>query len=496
MLQTAQAAELENILTTLPVALVGIDQVGNVVVLNNAAEVLFGQTSGRIVGKSIGELMQLNDAREPIYGLRNGQAFPIETAISTMTVHNATLTLFVVRDITDQQSQLQEQQRVARLQIAEEHVDVASRIKDVFLAIVSQELRNPLGSIQGWVHVLQTRLEDGRIDASVFRHGFDVIRSSIDVQTRLINDLVDTSRIVGGLLQLDMTEIDLRALVELTLEKLQPLAEEKGVFMQGTLTEGEQFITGDPARLQQILWNVLSNAIKFTPRGGTVEIRVERQDGFAQIIVQDNGQGINASFLPYIFERFTQADYSPSRVHGGLGLGLAIAKSLVEHHHGTIQALSAGEGKGSTFVIRFPLHMPDDAQKQSDKARLEIKSLAGIHVLVVEDHADTRMVIKLLLEGHDVRVTDVDSATAALSVLKEEIPDLIISDIGMPHEDGYSLMRKIRAGGITVPALALTAHSHAEDRIRALNAGFHFHIPKPVDPEELVVMISILMGKK
>jgi len=392
--------------------------------------------------------------------------------------------------------------------LARQRVEEANRIKDEFLATLSHELRTPLTSILGWARMLSA----GQLDQPNTARALETIERNAKAQQQLIEDILDVSRVITGKLRLEVRPIDLAAVIEAAVDGVLPAADAKGIRLQRVLDSGTSMVSGDPNRLQQIVWNLLSNAIKFTPKSGRVQIRLERVNSHVEIIVTDTGQGISPDVLPYIFERFRQADSTTTRQHSGLGLGLAIVRHLVEMHGGTVEAESGGEGQGATFTVKLPLVVVRslDVGRKSEVERVHPTAsggvpfncppeLDGLHVLVVDDEEDTRVLLTMVLERCGASVTAVASAQEAFAALKESRPDVLISDLGMPEEDGYSLIKKVRAlpladGGQT-PAAALTAYARVEDRMRVLRSGFQIHIPKPVEPAELVAVVANLAGR-
>lgn len=387
-------------------------------------------------------------------------------------------------------------------QTARAEAEAATLAKDEFLAVISHELRSPLNAILGWTRILRSK----NPDESTISQALETIERSGRVQQKLIDDLLDVSRIISGKLRLDAQPIDLHPIIEAASEVMQLAAEAKNIELQMTLEPGAGYITGDADRMQQVIWNLLSNAIKFTPPNGQVRISLERNGPYVQIEVADTGKGINPDFLPFIFERYRQSDTSNTRRHGGLGLGLSLVRHLVELHGGRVTAKSAGEGKGATFCIRLPVRalgkesFSAHRTPSGETPAVQPLPLNGLRLLVVDDQLDAREMLSILLRQFGAQVTLAASAAEAMSiVVTNQLFDLIISDISMPDEDGYSLIRKIRnlpanAGG-QIPAIALTAFGRSVDRIRALTAGFQMHIPKPVDADELVIVISSLTGR-
>ncbi len=419
-------------------------------------------------------------------------------------------TITIIDDVTERVAyeaeliQLVDRERAARLE-----AETANRAKDEFLATVSHELRTPLNSIAGWAQILRTQ----DIDKEAFTHGLDIIERSVKTQTRIIEDILDVSRIITGKLNLKIREVELAPLLEAAVEVVRLAADAKAIRLQVAFDSKSLAVSGDPNRLQQIVWNLLSNAIKFTPQGGTVSVQLVRVDSDAEISVKDDGKGIHTEFLPFVFDRFRQADSTSARQYGGLGLGLAIVRHLVEIHGGTVSAISPGEGKGATFTVRLPLlpaHnlepvSPSSSKKlstaerenpfvsQSDSSTNDSLGLKGHRVLIVDDEKDARDMLEIMLTqfGGEIRVSH--SAQDALKVLEQWHPHVLISDIGMPEEDGYFLIRQIRAlefargGGI--PAIALTGYASSTERQKLLSSGYQIHLSKPVDIQQLVKAI-------
>lgn len=381
----------------------------------------------------------------------------------------------------------------------------SSQLKDEFLATVSHELRNPLNSILGWSRMLKA----GQIPKEDVSRTLETIERNAQAQAQLIDDLLDVSRIIAGKLRMDIRPADPNSFIEGAIEAVKPAAAAKGVRLQKVVDTDIAAVPGDPMRLQQIVWNLLSNAIKFTPHGGRVQVLLERVDSHVEIIVNDTGQGISAEFLPHVFDRFRQADQRSTRHHGGLGLGLAIVKHLTELHGGSVTAESPGVGKGATFTVRIPVlpvYQVDPAGGcvyPSASDLLPPTDCAGrldrLAILVVDDEADTRELLKTGLESCGAQVTLAASAAEALEALENAVPDVLISDIGMPGEDGYDLLRHIRSlppeRGGKVPAIALTAYARVGDRLKALRSGYQMHVPKPVELAELVAVADSLVSR-
>jgi PAS domain S-box-containing protein len=458
-------------------------------------------------------------------GLRSAFAFPIMLGAKIVGVME-----FFSRDVRErdesiiemistlgsQIGQFLERRRVereraellAREQEAREEAEVANRLKDEFLATLSHELRTPLTAILGWSRMLSA----GQLDADNSQRALETIERNAKTQAQLIEDILDVSRIITGKLRLDVRPVSLSSIIEAAVDTAVPAAEAKGIRLQRVIDSSPATVSGDPGRLQQVVWNLVSNAIKFTSKGGRVLVRLERVNSHVEIVVSDTGKGIRPELLPYVFDRFRQADSSSTRAHAGLGLGLAIVRHLVELHGGTVQAESGGEGQGATFTVNLPLmpmRVPQVPSRREEERTHPTASdgigfdcppeLSGLHVLVVDDEEDARSLVSTVLEKCGARVTAVGSAAEALVEFERALPDVLLSDIGMPEEDGYSLITKVRSlpagrGGQT-PAAALTAYARVEDRMRVLRAGFQTHVPKPVEPAELVTIVANLAGR-
>jgi signal transduction histidine kinase/ActR/RegA family two-component response regulator len=371
----------------------------------------------------------------------------------------------------------------------------ASRVKDEFLGVVSHELRTPLNAILGWARMLRT----GTVREGSQPRALEAIERNAINQARLIDDLLDASRITAGKMRLDASIIQLSPVIEAAVQAVTPGATAKDICIQTAFEQGESPVLGDPSRLQQIVWNLLSNAIKFTPKGGRIEVRLTRAGDEATLIVSDNGRGIRADLLPHVFERFRQGDGTLTRHSGGLGLGLSIVRHLVEAHGGTVRAESPGADQGATFTVKLPIAKPSAQTASSpavDANRSDTPVLSGVRVLVVDDEPDAREILAEVLSQAGAEVKTAAEPAEALNVLSDFMPDVLVSDLAMPGQDGLTLIRKIRARApdkvSLIPAIALTAYARPEDRVQALAAGFQMHVPKPVDPTELVVTIASL----
>jgi len=511
-----------------PLAVVEWDSDFRVSRWSASAERLFGWKADEVIGKHVNEwrfvftddvdavALVTNRQREgvEVHGVLQNRNYTRDGKILFCEWYNSVLkdergqlvsVLSLVLDVTARRSA--EDERAASLvreRDARRHAEEADRLKDEFLATLSHELRTPLTSILGW----SSMIRNGEVEGPSAARAIETIERNARSQARLIDDLLDVSRIITGNLRLDLHPLNFAPIVDAALDALRPTADAKGIRLQTRFFPEECLVKGDPNRLRQVIWNLLSNAIKFTQGGGSVQIDLHCVESTARLSVSDTGEGIAAAFLPYVFDRFRQAEGSISRKQGGLGLGLAVVRHLVELHGGTISAESEGLGKGSMFTFDLPL-----AQERRDPARAEERRreverrrsrsdsirLDGLHVLLVEDDEDSRKLLSTMLKRYGARVTSTKSAKEALSVFEGELPDLLISDIGMPDEDGYELIRKLRElpidkGGAT-PAIALTGYASRKDRERALNAGYHKHMAKPVEQAEMIAAIASLVGR-
>jgi len=414
-----------------------------------------------------------------------------------------------IRDISDRKRiEIEREELLRRESAARAEAEQTSRLKDEFLATVSHELRSPLNSILGWSRMLS----ENRLDKEKTDRAFEVIHRNAHAQNQLIGDLLDVSRIITGKLNLDVSEVELIPIINAAIDVVRPAAEAKNIRLISTLDPAAGPVSVDADRLQQVVWNLLSNAVKFTPGGGQVAVSLEREATRITLTVSDTGEGIEPEFLPFVFDRFRQFEGDTKRAHGGLGLGLAIVRHLVELHGGTVGAASPGKGRGATFTVTLPLAAPREEAGEVGRARPAVAGeisrdsvlapdrLRGLRVLVVDDEPDALDLLSLMLTNHGAEVKTCASAAEALQTLDEWRPDALVSDIGMPREDGYDLLRKIRAreperGGRT-PAIALTAYARAEDARRALAAGYQMHIPKPVESDLLAATVASLAGQE
>ena len=506
---------------------------------NSGAERIFGYTAEEMIGTSIMRLIppdRLEEETEILSRIRRGQRsdhFETVRLAKDGRRLNLSMTISpimdasghvigaskVARDISERKKaeealkKAMEEAEVAnraRLQLldsereARSQAERASRMKDEFLATLSHELRTPLNAVLGWANILR----HGNLQGEELKQGLDIIERNARIQAQIIEDLLDMSRIISGKVRLDMQWIELSAVLNESIETLRSTAQAKGVFLQAWLDPFARPIYGDPNRLQQVFWNLLNNAIKFTPKDGKVEVVLKHASAEVQVSVIDTGEGIAPEFLPYIFDRFQQGDSSTTRRHGGLGLGLAIVKQLIELHGGNVRVQSDGLGKGATFSVRLPLTAvysepkkeghPPEATPRENHPMPEV-SLTGIQVLVVDDEIDARDLVKKLLETAGATVSAAGSASEAMEHILAGRPDVLVCDIGMQEEDGYSLIRRLRTiekkeGGV-LPAVALSAYARSEDRTKAIRSGFQIHLAKPVEPTELLAVISSLAGR-
>jgi len=478
---------------------------------NRGAERIFGYTAEEMTGQPIVRLMPPDRTDEEVRILsrlqvgervdhyetvrirKDGRRIDVSLTISPIRDSDGVIVgaSKIARDITDQKLAL------ARLAEAHDQLKQADQMKSEFISTLSHELRTPLTAMVGWVQLLRdnpTREE--------LHEGLDIIERNVRIQSQLVNDLLDMSRIESGKMSIDIQRVDLPAVVEGSIESIRPTADAKGIRLTIAFTSVEGIVMADKNRVQQIVWNLLTNAIKFTPKGGRVHVTIERVNSHVEVSVTDNGMGIDPENLEAIFERFRQADSSTTRRYGGLGLGLAIAKHLTELHGGGVLARSPGLGKGSTFIVNLPLVPLHSERERDESARRNAQlddemrdaDLAGVELIVVDDEIDSARTVQVMLKRRGAVVRVAGSMDEALALFKEAAPHVLISDIGMPMHDGYELISRVRAlpGGRSVPAIALTALARTEDRTRALKAGFQMHVAKPVDASELVAVVRNL----
>jgi signal transduction histidine kinase/CheY-like chemotaxis protein len=410
-------------------------------------------------------------------------------------------TLTVIEDVTERVvSDRELRSQIAASEHARGVAEEASRLKDEFLATLSHEIRTPLNAVLGWARILRTQP-----NVKSRAHALEVIERNAASQLRLVEDLLDMARVISGKLRLDVKSVNLGEVANAAIDVVRPAAEAKQIAIDAAVDDNLPAVSGDAERLQQVVWNLMSNAVKFTERDGHITVHVRHIGDSVAVSVRDTGQGIARDFLPYVFDRFRQADASASRRHGGLGLGLALVRQIVELHGGTFSADSAGTNRGTTFEIRLPAMTVPAATRKSgakDRDRRESVTLKGVAILIVDDNDDGREMLMAALSDYGARIVAVDSAAAALEVLSNDqfVPNIVIADVGMPEIDGYGLIRQIRASLVPrvsqVPAIAVTAYANPEDRIRALVAGFQAHVAKPVDAPLLAASIRTLASRR
>ena len=508
-----------------PLAVIERDRDFRVTRWSKAAERIFGWQAEEVIGQDwqgifVEDVEAVQNSRARLFNgeekqnicynrtyTKNGSVVDCEWYNSALfdEAGNFVSVLSLVLDVTDRKQAEAERDRLLKLeQAARSAAESANRLKDEFLAVLSHELRSPLNPILGWVKLLRSR----KMDESTQTRALETIERNATLQARLIEDLLDVSRIMRGKTSLNISSVNLASTIEAAIDTVRLSAQAKSIELQSRIDPMVGLISGDPNRLQQVIWNLLSNAIKFTPSGGRVTIRLERKGTQAQIQVSDTGKGINADFLPHVFEYFRQADSSTTRTQGGLGLGLAIVRHLVELHGGIVTASSPGMEQGSTFTVTLPLKIQATAIAPSEPLGSTQKmgetldnppAFRGFRILVVDDETDTRDFYTAVLEEHGAEVIAVASADEALEAISRQRPDVLISDIGMPVRDGYSLIRQLRASelqeGGMLPAIALTAYARDVDRQQALAAGFQKHLAKPVEPNKLVAVVAHLIGQ-
>lgn len=518
-------------------AVISTDVEGRVTFMNRVAESLTGWRQAEALGRFLTEIFQIlnEESRQPVenpvlralsavttVGLANhtiliskdGTEWPIDDLAAPIRGEQGEIlgAVLVFRDISERKRMEMDQERLlSAAQRAQKEAEQANRLKDEFLATASHELRTPLTAVVGWSRMLRT----GKLDAENSARALEAIERNATLQTKLIDDLLDVSRIITGKLTLDRRPIEIAHVVSDAVNTVRPAADAKNIAIETSFYTQAGPVLGDANRLQQVIWNLLSNAVKFTPKNGRIEVALQRVNSEVEISVGDSGEGISSEFLPYVFDRFRQGDGKTTRLHSGLGLGLAIVRQLVELHGGTVSAHSDGPGRGSIFKLRLPVlsinNVPDSKSVASDftltRARvtdglnLECSPrLDGLRVLVVEDDPDTRQMLKALLSEYNADVITVPSAAEAIKEIGRRKPDVLVSDLGMPEQDGYELIKKVREmesadHTARIPALALTAYAKAEDRVRALAGGYQVHLSKPVEPAEFLLVVANLAGR-
>jgi PAS domain S-box-containing protein len=494
---------------------------------NKGAESLFGYTASEAIGQSVTILIPpqyINEEPQILEKIRRGETVDHYETVRQRkdgTIINISLTVSPIRDgygtiigaskiarnITDQKrAEVERERLLASEQEARRQAETANRMKDEFLATVSHELRTPLNAILGWARLLS----GGRLDSETAARGLKSIEQNARAQAQLIEDLLDVSRIISGKFRLKARPLEVAPVVEAAIDSVRPTADAKGIRLQVVLDPDAGPVSGDAGRLQQIVWNLLSNAIKFTSKGGCVQVRLTRINSHVELEVSDTGQGIEREFLPYVFDRFRQADGSSTRVHGGLGLGLAIVRHIVELHGGSVAADSPGKDQGATFVISLPLMVTHTKASGEQRAHPRVDGevalhfqpspmLEGVKVLIIDDEPESLLLLSAMLIQSGASVKTAASAEEGFAEVKGWRPDVIVSDIGMPGEDGYSFMKRVktwaRESGVWIPAVALTAYARVEDRMKALASGYQIHVPKPVEPAELITVLVSLVER-
>jgi PAS domain S-box-containing protein len=501
--------------------IVGRDLDGLVTSWNAAAERLFGYTAEEMIGRPISRLLppdRRNEEPEILTRLRQGERIEhyetvrrakdgrlIEVSLTSSAIKDANGKVIgfskIARDITDQKKAEAERDALLKSEhAARAQAEEANRVKDEFLAVLSHELRTPLNAILGWANLLRT----GKLDEQNIERALEIVERNATAQSKLIEGVLDVSRIVSGKLQLDVRPLHLSTVVEAAVDSVRPMADAKNMTLRvNNGAEPEPLVHGDASRLQQVVWNLLSNAVKFSPAGGEISVSLQQVNSAVEIAVTDQGQGIPTEFLPHVFDRFRQADSSTTRKHGGLGLGLAIVRHLVELHGGAVTAESEGAGRGATFRVRLQAITKGEqaaaAKTAGQVPQIDpIAALAGLKILVVDDHEDGREVLAEMLSMCDAEVKVAGSANEAISTIREWRPQVIVSDISMPEVDGYTFIRQLREIEThrDIPAIAVTAHALAEDRERALAAGFQNHLAKPIQLAELALSIATITGRR
>jgi PAS domain S-box-containing protein len=520
------AAQMRAVLDGALDAVIGMDATGRVTFWNPRAEKMFGWSREEALGEFLAELIippaQRDEHRRglerflrtgegpllnrhvEVTGMRrDGTEFPVELSVTAVREEKYHTFHAFIRDITERRQAESERERLlAETEAARDEAEAASRAKDQFLATLSHELRTPLTSIVGWVYLLRS----GRLDDGTVRRGLETIDRNVMLQANLVSGILDMSRIRSAKLQLNVRPLLLAPLVAAVVVKFMPAARAKGVRVQPVLDPSAGPVLADPDRLQQVVWNLLSNAIKFTPAGGRVSVRVVEEHPHVKIEIEDSGIGMPAEFLPHAFELFRQRDSSNTRAHGGLGLGLAVVRQLVELHGGTVSVASAGEGQGATFTVTLPSSTVEPgrlateaAAVATEAATIDTPSLEGVRVLVADDSEEVRDVLTRILERAGAHVTTAATGKEAFAALITEPVHVMVTEIELPDQSGYALLEQVRAmprergGGI--PAVAVSLGSRTEDRIQSLQAGFQMHLSKPVQPQELLAVVVSLSGR-
>jgi PAS domain S-box-containing protein len=517
--RTAQGtiAFLASIVESTDDAVIGKARDGTIVSWNRGAERIYGYTADEAIGRSISIVIPPDRAdelarlvRPPSKGQpveqydtqrvrKDGRIIDVSLTISPIVDSSGKIsgTSTVARDVSGRkQAEREREQLLVMERKARELAEAANRLKSDFLGIVSHELRSPLNAILGWTNLLRRGTLDDRSTA----RALETVERSAQSQAKMIEDLLDVSRMIGGKVKLDIRPVCLGSVIAAAVQAIAPAAADKRIALEISLDEDAIVVAGDSNRLEQVVSNLLTNAVKFTPMGGRIQVLLRRADGLAEIRVSDNGEGIDPEFLPHVFDRFRQADSSYTRRHSGLGLGLSIVWQLVESHRGSVEATSSGPGQGATFTVKLPLTAECGTELHLEGSQMSVgdaPGLEGVRVLVVDDDPETVEVIRATLELHEACVRTAESACEALRVLEQWTPEVIISDIGMPNEDGYSLMSKVRIAkeGTAISAVALTGYAGLEDADRAREAGYEMHLSKPIAPDDLVQVVGRLARK-
>ncbi len=510
-------AYAESLIKNAPDPVFVSDLRGKILQANDAVSELLGFRKDEVLEQSLSRFISVDETREFMAALRevvvrgitrNARLNPrsasgeiIPTTLNASALRDADDTVIgaigILRDMRAYEMVVRD------LEESRRKLDDANRAKDEFLATLSHELRTPLNAILGWVRLLRS----GTLDPTGARRGPEIIERNTRVLAQLIEDLLDVSRIITGKLRLDIVSVDLVSVVVAAMEAVQAAADAKAIRLEASLDPCLGPVPADPDRLQQVVWNLLTNAIKFTPSGGRVDVGLERADSVARITVSDTGKGIPRELLPFVFDRFRQEETSIGRRHGGLGLGLAIVRHIVELHGGVVRAESPGEGRGASFTVDLPLTAarvgavaPEPERRPLDGDTIVRPAvLKGLRVLVVDDEADARDLMRIVLRSSGAEVMAAACAEEAFEQVERWHPDILVSDIGLPGDDGYTLIQKLRSleadRGRSIPALAVTAYARAEDRTRALSSGFQMHVAKPLEPAHLVAAIASLLNK-
>jgi PAS domain S-box-containing protein len=514
-----------------PLAVIEWDSDFRVSRWSSSAEAIFGWKAEEVIGKRIGDwrfvfMDDLNTVEQltarqqrgiELQSVSRNRNYAKDGSVLHCEWYNSVLrdrsgglesVLSLVLDVTARRHAEEEAAKfLAGEQTARREAEDANRIKDEFLATLSHELRTPLTAIVGWARLLST----GDVDPTKYPQALEAIVRNAKSQGRLIDDLLDVSRIVTGKLHLEARSAEIAFVIKAAVNSVRLAAQAKNIRLDVDLPSESTRVFGDPDRLKQVMWNLLTNAIKFTPSDGRVHVSAERKDSFVTIKVSDTGPGIDPEFLPFVFERFRQADGTTTRRHRGLGLGLAIVRDLVELHGGTVLAESEGAGRGSTFIVTLPLFVlreaPDSTggedrrpSRGTEAETSRIRPLYGLRILIVDDEADTRQIIVAMLQHGGAETTAVGSVPEALAIIDSCKPDVLVSDVAMPGEDGYALIHQLRSRsaeeGGQIPALAITAYARAEDQVRIVSAGFHGAVTKPVEPNELIAAVATLANRR